>query len=96
MIFWGNMKLLETPVGSKSHKHVNLGSCSGHDFSIMVQPSLKRLTVLDSKKATFPLMRPIRQFCSLIPKLGLKWAYRRLRIVQMANFDFLINYYIYI
>ena len=29
--------------------------------------------------------QPIRHFYSLTPKMGLKWAYHRLRIMQMAD-----------
>ena len=32
----------------------------------------------------FPLMQPIRHFCSLTPKMWLKWTYRRPRVAQMA------------
>ena len=34
------------PVGSKSHKRVNHGSCSGRDVSITAQPISKKFTVL--------------------------------------------------
>ena len=34
------------PIGSKSHKPVKCGSCSRRDFSITVQPILKRFSVL--------------------------------------------------
>ena len=36
------------PIGSKSYKRVHFGSCSGRDFSLTVQPILKRFTVLES------------------------------------------------
>ena len=36
------------PVGSKLHKCVHFGSCSGHDFSIVVQSISKGFTVLES------------------------------------------------
>ena len=39
--------------------------------------------------APFLLLQSVRHFCSLAPKMGLKWAYRRLRITQMADFDLL-------
>ena len=42
-------------------------------------------------RGLFPLMQYIKHFCFLVPKMGLKWAYRRLRITQMADFDFLGN-----
>ena len=41
---------------------------------------------------SFPLVQPVRLLCSLTPKMGLKWAYRRRRITQMADLDFLRNY----
>ena len=39
---WLNLLL----VGSKSHKRVDFGLCSGLDFSIRAQPISKRFTVL--------------------------------------------------
>ena len=42
---------------------------------------------------SFPLLQCIRYFCSLTPKIGLKWAYLRLRVTLMAYIDFLGNYY---
>ena len=36
--FWPEMTSPVTSIGSKSHKRVHFGSCSGHKFSIMVHP----------------------------------------------------------
>ena len=58
----------------------------------MVQTILKVFTVLETKiqELHFVLSnQPITHFCSLTQKMGLKWAYRRLRLKQMADFDFL-------
>ena len=43
-------------------------------------------------RVSFTLVQPTRHFCSLTPKMGVKWAYRRLRITQMADFNLLANY----
>ena len=34
-------------VGSKLHKRVDFGSCSGRDFSVMFYPISKKFTVLE-------------------------------------------------
>ena len=39
-------------------------------------------------RGSFPFMQSVRQFCSLTQKMGLKWAYRRQRITQMADLIF--------
>ena len=41
---------------------------------------------------SYPLLQSNRHFCSLTLKMGLRWAYRRLHVRQMADFDFLQNY----
>ena len=41
--------------------------------------------------ASFPLVLSIRHFCFLTPKIGLMWAYRSLRITQMADFYFFLK-----
>ena len=38
--------------------------------------------------ASFSFVQRIRHFCSLMPKMLLKWTYRRLRIIYKADFDF--------
>ena len=67
------------------------GSSCGRDFSITVQPIQKKFTVLETviQWLHFPLYNLFRHFCSLNPKIGFKWAYRRLRVTQMADIDFL-------
>ena len=67
------------PIGSKSHKCVHFGSCLGRDFWTIRQ-ILRKFTVLETdSRASFSLLQPIRHFCSLTPRMGLKWDYRRLR-----------------
>ena len=39
-------------------------------------------------RASFRFVHYIRHVCLLAPKMGLKWAYRLLRVTQMADFDF--------
>ena len=59
----------------------------------MVQPILKNFTVLETAIQIFHFFFwTFRHFYSLTPKMELKWAYRRLSITQMADFDFLGNY----
>ena len=45
-------------------------------------------------RASVPFLQPIIHFCSLAPKMGLKWASHLSpkRVTQMADFDFLGNY----
>ena len=38
-------------------------------------------------RASVTLVQHVRHFCSLTPKMGLKWASRRLRVTQMGDFD---------
>ena len=38
-----------------------------------------------NSRASFLLLQHIRHFCSLPPNMGLKWAYRRPRVTQMAG-----------
>ena len=49
---------------SKSYKR-NFGLCSGHDFSITVQPILKKFTVLDNVIQGLHLL-----FCNLLDILN--------------------------
>ena len=67
------------------------GSYTGRHFSITVQPILKKVYRFGNRdsSASFPLLQPIRNFCSLTQKMGLQWAYRRLCVTQMADFDFI-------
>ena len=60
------------PVDSKSYNRVNFKSFSGREFSIMVQPILKRFTVLESiiQGLHFLLVQLVRHFCSLTRKWG--------------------------
>ena len=44
-----------------------------------------------NSSASFLSVQPVRHFCSLAQKMGLKRAYRRLRSTQMADFDLLGN-----
>ena len=63
--FRGKCRHQLLPVGSKSHKPVHFGSCSGGDFSITVQLILKQFTVLETdSRASFSLVQPIRHVCS--------------------------------
>ena len=80
------------PVGSKSHKRVNVGPCSDRDFSIMVQPIPNGFTVLETavQKPRFSLCNLLDIFASW-PRKWLKWAYRRLHITRIAVFYFLGN-----
>ena len=72
-IFTGNdVTIYILPVGSKSHKRIHFGSSLGHNFSIMVQSIPKKFAVLETviPKASFPLIQPVRHFCSLTLKNG--------------------------
>ena len=66
----------------QSHKRVHLGSCSGRDLSMPVQPILKKFTVFETVIQGFNFL-----FCKLLdifapwpPKWRLKWTCRRLRV----------------
>ena len=61
----------------------------------MVQPILKKVYSFGNcaSRASFPLQWTIRYFCSLTPKMGLKWTCRRLRVTQMTDCDFLVIYF---
>ena len=52
----------------------------------------KRFSGFENCHGSFLVVQSIRHFCSLAPKMGLKWTYRRLRVTQMAGFDFAGNY----
>ena len=77
------------PVGNKSYKRIHFGPCSGNGSTD--SEKVNSFGNYDSR-GSFLLVQPIRHFCCLITKMGLKWAYRRLSITQMADFDFLGNY----
>ena len=65
----------------------------GSRFSITLQRILKKVNSFGNcdSKGSVSLVQHIRHVCSLSPKMGLKWAYRRLRVTQMGDFDFLGN-----
>ena len=56
------------PVGSKSHKRVHFRSCFGGDFSITLQPILKKFTVLET------VIQLNNLFALCVEKRGLKWT----------------------
>ena len=63
------------PIGRKSHKQVNLGPCSGRDFSITVRSISKGFTVLERAIQGLHLLLCNTQdiFASWPWKLGSKW-----------------------
>ena len=80
-IFTGNdVADYSITVDSNSHKRGRFGSCSDHDFSITIQPILKKLTVLESLIQGLHFLLCNWTFLLRPPKMGLMWTYRRLRI----------------
>ena len=69
---------------AKSYKCVHFGSSSRCDFSIAVQPILKKFTVLET-------VIQGRRFCSLTPKWGSSESAIVYALREMADFDFLSN-----
>ena len=73
-----------------NHTNVNCGSCSGRDFTIMVQPILKRLTFFGTviQAFHFSFSDPLDILVPLPQKCRLKWTYRRLRVTYKTQCDF--------
>ena len=79
---------------SKLHKRVHFGSCSGGDLSITVHSISKRFTVLESLIQLLHFLlcyKPIKHFCSLAPKMGLKWTLRKWLVLIFSKTTEAIN-----
>ena len=63
-------------IGSKSYKRINFLSCSDRDFSMIVQPILKRFTVFETavQWLHFHFSKLLDISAPWLPQLGLKWT----------------------